>query len=53
MPAYLSQYWGVVLSQSKALIRRQVERSFDLVSEDGTIVGDCKFFRSLRVPAAK
>jgi len=50
---FMSKYFGVPLSQRKIL---NIPKSFDMVSDDGRIVGDAKYFtmvRGISIPPAK
>lgn len=50
----LSEAWGLSLSSRVLTLRGDVTHSFDLVSDDGTVVGDAKWYKDLRpIPAAK
>jgi hypothetical protein len=50
----LSRAWGVPLIARIVVLRNNVEHSFDLVSPDGTVVGDAKWYKDLQpAPAAK
>jgi hypothetical protein len=50
----LSGAWGFQLSSRILTLRAGVAHSFDLVSDDATVVGDAKWFKDLQpVPAAK
>ncbi|HTW07310.1 MAG TPA: hypothetical protein VME46_07360, partial [Acidimicrobiales bacterium] len=49
----LSAEWGVELSSKVLPLQAGVTHSFDLVSPDGRIVGDAKWYKDLRTPAAK
>lgn len=50
--AFLSQKWGIPLRPQKVKIG-EIEKCFDLVSDDANYIGDAKFYKSLDVPAAK
>jgi len=50
---HLSTAWGVDLRPGRVLVGGKVEKSFDLVGADGRIVGDAKWYKNLRTPAAK
>lgn len=50
---FMSKYFGVPLSQCKIL---NIPKLFDMVSDDGAIVGDAKYFtmvRGVSIPPAK
>ena len=51
--AYFSEFWGKELKERSVPVGGSVPWKFDLVSEDGRIVGDCKWLKSIPVPAAK
>lgn len=50
---YFADEWGVELAARPVPVGGGVSKQFDLVSEDGQVVGDAKWYRSLAVPAAK
>jgi len=39
--------------ESKKVTIKGVEKSFDLVSDDGKYIGDVKFYKNIKTPAAK
>jgi hypothetical protein len=49
----LSEWWGVPLRSAVIELAPGLSHQFDLVSLDGQIVGDAKWFKNLPVPAAK
>lgn len=49
---FLQQKWNVSL-KTKIVKIHELEKSFDLVSDDVNCIGDAKFCKSLDVPAAK
>jgi hypothetical protein len=51
--AYFSAEWGTELAVRSVAVAGQVPWKFDLVSEDGKIVGDAKYYKNIAVPAAK
>jgi hypothetical protein len=52
--ALLSAHWDVPLVSRVVTVRSGVTHSFDLVSPDGKIVGDAKWYKDLApIPAAK
>ena len=48
-----SRHWGVDLRSAVVEVMSGVSHQFDLVSTDGNIVGDAKWFRNLAAPSAK
>lgn len=50
---YFSELWGTELKERSVLVGGAVPWKFDLVSEDGSIVGDCKWLKNIPDPAAK
>lgn len=50
---YFSKLWGIELRSRSVQIAGAVTWQFDLVSPDLRIVGDAKWFKTLKVPAAK
>lgn len=50
---YFSDLWSVDLQQRSVPINDQVSWKFDLVSPEFTIVGDAKWMKNIKVPAAK
>lgn len=50
---FLSDLWGVDLAARSVTLRGGVTKKFDLVSADGRIVGDAKYYKNIAVPAAK
>jgi hypothetical protein len=50
---YFSELWSVDLRKSTVDVGGVVPWTFDLVSPDGRIVGDAKWFKSIKTPAAK
>ena len=50
---YFSEFWGKELKERSVLVGGSVPWKFDLVSEDGSIVGDCKWLKNIPAPAAK
>lgn len=51
--AYLSELWGTRFEKRIVKINDHVSWEFDLVSEDGSCVGDAKWLKNISVPAAK
>jgi hypothetical protein len=49
----LSALWGVTLEPHDVSLAVGVRHKFDLVSGDGEIVGDAKYYKNIPVPAAK
>lgn len=49
----LSRRWNVDLSSRPVTLKGGVIKKFDLVSSDGCIVGDAKYYKNIAVPAAK
>ncbi len=49
----LSAQWGVTLEPREVRLAQGVRHKFDLVSGDGQIVGDAKYYKNIPVPAAK
>lgn len=49
----LGAAWNVELSPGQVTLRGAVRKKFDLVSTDGKIVGDAKYYKNLPTPAAK
>lgn len=49
---YLSKKFKTELLCKKVKIRR-MEKSFDFVSGDGKIIGDAKYYKNIKTPAAK
>jgi hypothetical protein len=50
---FLSSYRGAKLKERSVLVGGSVPWRFDLVAEDGSIVGDAKWLKDIAVPAAK
>ena len=50
---YFSHLWGVDLRERTVRISDQVPWKFDLVSQDGRYIGDAKWLKNIKVPAAK
>lgn len=50
---YLSDLWTVELTCRPVTLPGGVTKKFDLVSADGRIVGDAKYYKNISVPAAK
>lgn len=50
---YFSELWGVDLQQRSVPINGHVSWKFDLVSPDCCIIGDAKWMKNIKVPAAK
>ena len=50
---YFSQLWGVDLQHRTVRIAGQVPWKFDLVSADSKYVGDAKWLKNIKDPAAK
>jgi hypothetical protein len=50
---YFSDIWGVDLQRRSVVIEGAVRKSFDMVSDDQRYVGDAKWLKSLKTPAAK
>lgn len=50
---FLSKKWGVPLSKRDVLIGGVVPKEFDMVSDDETHIGDAKFLKNIKDPAAK
>ena len=50
---FLSAKWGVELSCRPVTLPGGVTKKFDLVTADGRIVGDAKYYKNIAVPAAK
>jgi hypothetical protein len=50
---YFGTLFGKVLKPGSLTLGGVVAKSFDLVSDDGSIVGDAKWYKALKTPAAK
>jgi hypothetical protein len=50
---YFSRLWGVDLQERSVRVGGAVPWKFDLVSPDGSTVGDAKYLKNIAVPAAK
>jgi hypothetical protein len=50
---FLSAEWGIDLACRPVTLPGGVTKKFDLVSADGHIVGDAKYYKNIAVPAAK
>ena len=50
---YFSDLWGVDLRERSIKVAGRVEWKFDLVSPDAEFIGDAKWLKNIRVPAAK
>lgn len=50
---YFSELWGVALEPRSVDVAGKVSWKFDLVSLDGSFVGDAKWLKNIAVPAAK
>ncbi|MGW7484213.1 hypothetical protein ACWGH8_37220 [Nonomuraea muscovyensis] len=50
---YFSALWGVELTERSVNVGGKVPWKFDLVSPDQRIVGDAKWLKNIKVPAAK
>jgi hypothetical protein len=50
---YFSDLWGVDLQSRSVLVGGAVPWKFDLVSPDFRYVGDAKWLKTIKVPAAK
>ncbi len=50
---YFSKLWGIELRERPVSISGLVPWKFDLVSIDGHFVGDAKWLKNIKVPAAK
>jgi hypothetical protein len=51
--SFLSAAWSVDLACRPVALPGGVTKKFDLVSPDGSIVGDAKYYKNIAVPAAK
>jgi hypothetical protein len=49
----LSEMLGVHLTSQRVTVAPGLVKGFDLVSADRTVIGDAKYYKTLRVPAAK
>ena len=49
---FLTNHWNKKFSEGKINING-VEKTFDLVSEDKEYIGDVKYYKNIKVPAAK
>jgi hypothetical protein len=50
--AFLTNHWNKKFSEGKINISG-VDKTFDLVSEDKEYIGDVKYYKNIKVPAAK
>lgn len=50
---FLSKKWNVTLNKRKVEIGKEYEKRFDCVSEEGKYVGDAKYLKNIKNPAAK
>jgi len=49
---FLSKKWNIGLKEKKVKIGN-IEKNFDLVSKNNNYIGDVKYYKNIKVPAAK